>query len=188
VLLGTVMIQSDIYYIERCLNGHSDDFRYLVESYQPALLAHLVGQLGNKDHAEEVTQEAFVRAYFALEKLKKPDSFFSWLLGVAKRVVKEQQKSEERHRRREVIHLVSEQAPNPEFSEGYGLEKAIAELPDLYKEVILLRYYTSSSCSQVAEQLGMPLGTVTKTLSRAYGMLRKSMNQQKHQRNDEVQK
>ncbi|MFC1675590.1 RNA polymerase sigma factor [Planctomycetota bacterium] len=183
-----MMNQTDRYYIERSLNGHSDDFRHLVESYQPALLAHLVGQLGNKEHAEEIAQEAFVRAYFALEKLKKPDSFFSWLLGVAKRVVKEEQKSQERRRRREVVHSVSEFGPAPEFSKGYGLEKAIAELSGPYREVILLRYYSCSSCSEVAEKLGMPVGTVTKTLSRAYSMLRKSMNQQKHQRNDEVRK
>jgi RNA polymerase sigma-70 factor, ECF subfamily len=182
------MIQSDKFYIERCLNGHSDDFRCLVQRYQPALLAHLVGQLGSRDHAEEVTQEALVRAYFALEKLKKPDSFFSWLFGIAKQVVREQQKSDQRRRSREFIHSVSEQTPAPEFSKGYALEKAIARLPDSYRQVILLRYFTNLSCSQVAEQLDMPLGTVTKTLSRAYALLRKSMSRQEHQGDYEVQK
>ena len=44
-------------------------------------------------------------------------------------------------------------------------------------QVVLLRYYGGCSCSQVAEKLGMPLGTVTKNLSRAYAMLRKSLQQ-----------
>ncbi|MHC4708615.1 MAG: RNA polymerase sigma factor [Planctomycetota bacterium] len=45
-------------------------------------------------------------------------------------------------------------------------------------QVVLLRYYGNCSCSQVAQQLGMPLGTVTKTLSRAYAMLRESLQQE----------
>ena len=166
------MNQPDTYYIERCTNGHSDDFRYLVQRYKPLLLAHLVGKLGNRDSAEEVTQESFVRTYFSLEKLKKPNSFYSWLLGVANRVVKEQQKSEKRRQRREFVHTVSREMRDPEFSKGYAIEKAIADLPGSYRDVILLRYYGGCSCSQVADKLNIPLGTLTKTLSRAHGMLR----------------
>ena len=51
------MSDTDKYYIERCLDGHPDDFRYLVRRYQGVLLAHLVGKLGNRDSAEEVAQE-----------------------------------------------------------------------------------------------------------------------------------
>ncbi|HCO93484.1 MAG TPA: RNA polymerase subunit sigma, partial [Phycisphaerales bacterium] len=54
-----------------------------------------------------------------------------------------------------------------------------AELPEAYRKIILLRYYGEHSCNQIAEQLDMPLGTVTKTLSRAYAMLRESLQQQK---------
>ncbi|MHC4106265.1 MAG: sigma factor-like helix-turn-helix DNA-binding protein [Planctomycetota bacterium] len=42
-----------------------------------------------------------------------------------------------------------------------------------------MRYYGNHSCSQIAERFEMPLGTVTKTLSRAYVMLRESLQQQK---------
>lgn len=161
---------TDECYIERCLDGHPDDFRYLVRRYQAVLLAHLTGQLGNRDSAEEAAQETLVRAYFGLEKLKKRQSFFPWLLGIASRVAKEQQRSEQR--RRKIGEMVSEQAAEPGLSQDYGLERAIAALPESYRQVVLLRYYGNCSCSQVAEQLGMPLGTVTKTLSRAYAMLR----------------
>ena len=57
----------------------------------------------------------------------------------------------------------------------YDLEKAVAELAEPYRQVILLRYYGGMSCAEVAERLGMPLGTATKTLSRAYAMLRESL-------------
>ncbi|HUW19352.1 MAG TPA: RNA polymerase sigma factor [Sedimentisphaerales bacterium] len=164
---------SDGYYIERCLDGHPDDFRHLVRRYQAVLLAHLAGQLGSRDKAEEAAQEALVRAYFGLVKLKKRESFFSWLLGIANRVAKEQQRSEQR--RVQMAGVLSEEAPDPELSQDYGLEKAVAGLPPPYRQVVLLRYYGGCSCSEVAEQLGMPLGTVTKNLSRAYVMLRDSL-------------
>lgn len=180
------MPETDKYYIERCLDGHPDDFRYLVRRYQGVLLAHLAGKFGNKDSAEEAAQESLVRAYFNMGKLRKTESFFSWLLGIGDRVAKEQQRKEQIRRQREAIRSYSEEAGSPELSQDYGLEAAIAELPEAYRRVILLRYYGSYSCSQVAEQFDMPLGTVTKTLSRAYVMLRKSLEQQKKEEIYEV--
>jgi RNA polymerase sigma-70 factor (ECF subfamily) len=55
------------------------------------------------------------------------------------------------------------------------LEEAIAVLPESNRQVILLRYYEGLSCQEVATRLGMPLGTVTKTLSRAYALLRQEL-------------
>ncbi|MHC4537975.1 MAG: RNA polymerase sigma factor [Planctomycetota bacterium] len=172
------MSETDKYYIERCLDGHPDDFRYLVRRYQAVLLAHLAGKFGNKDSAEEVAQESLVRAYFNMNKLKRPSAFFSWLLGISDRVAKEHRRKEQIRRQREAIRSYSEEAESPELSQDYALEAAIAELPEKYRRVVLLRYYGGYSCSQIAEQFDIPLGTVTKTLSRAYAMLRESLKDQ----------
>ena len=174
------MSETDQYFIGRCLDGHPDDFRYLVRRYQAVLLAHLAGKLGDKNRAEEAAQESFVRAYFKMDKLKKPELFFSWLLGISDHVAKEHQRKEQLRRQREVVRSFSEEAPQPELSQDYALEAAIAELPEAYRKVILLRYYGSHSCNQIADRLDMPLGTVTKTLSRAYAMLRQSLQQREH--------
>lgn len=56
----------------------------------------------------------------------------------------------------------------------------MAGLPDSYREIILLRYYAGLSCGQVAERLALPLGTVTKKLSRSYTMLWKTLQRQEH--------
>jgi RNA polymerase sigma-70 factor (ECF subfamily) len=63
-------------------------------------------------------------------------------------------------------------AENPGSASEYPLEEVIALLPESYRQVILMRYYEGLSCQDVATRLGMPLGTVTKTLSRAYALLR----------------
>jgi len=171
------MTETDKYYVERCLDGHPDDFRHLVRRYQPVLLAHLAGKLGSRDRAEEAAQETLVRAYFKMDSLRKPESFFAWLLGIADLVAKEQQRKELIRRRRESIRESAEEAPQPELSQDYALEAAVAGLPEAYRIVILLRYYGGLSCSGIAGRLDMPLGTVTKTLSRAYALLRASLEQ-----------
>ena len=171
------MSENDKYYVERCLDGHPDDFRYLVRRYQAPLLANLAGKLGDRDRAEEAAQEALVRAYFNMGKLKKPDSFFSWLLGIADHVAKEHRRKEQIQRQRELVRSSLQESGGTELSQDYALEAAIAELPEDYRKVILLRYYGQHSCNQIAGQLDMPLGTVTKQLSRAYAMLRESLKQ-----------
>ncbi len=193
------MTETDTYYIERCLDGHPDDFRYIVRRYQAVLLAHLAGKLGSKDKAEEAAQESLVRAYFNMNKLQKPESFFSWLLGIADRVAKEHQRKDQIRRQSEAIRSFSQEAPaaarpkawtgsdpTSSGSQDYVLEAAVAELPESYRKVILLRYYGEHSCNQIAERLDMPLGTVTKTLSRAYAMLRKSLQQKEETQVSEV--
>ena len=176
-------METDGYYVERCLDGHPDDFRHLVRRYQPLLLAHLAGKLAGpggalrsvRDSAEEAAQETFVRAYFNMDKLKKPGSFLPWLLGIADNVAKTQQRKECIRRKRESVRAFCEEAPQAELSRDYALEAAIVALPEAYREVILLRYYGGLSCSGIAEQLDTPLGTVTKTLSRAYALLRQEL-------------
>ncbi len=179
------MTETDRYYVERCLDGHPDDFRHLVRRYQPVLLAHLAGKLGSRDRAEEAAQETLVRAYFKLDALRKPESFFAWLLGIADLVAKEQQRKELIRRRRESIRpdaqrrveASADEAPQPELSQDYALEAAVADLPEAYRTVILLRYYGGLSCQGIAGRLDMPLGTVTKMLSRAYAQLRQCLAQ-----------
>ena len=84
--------------------------------------------------------------------------------------------------------------PSPEVvqqaqSPDYDLERAIAALPEPYRQVILRRYYGDLSCAQVAEGLAVPLGTVTKRLSRAYAMLRVSLrNVHEARQSSEVQR
>jgi RNA polymerase sigma-70 factor (ECF subfamily) len=169
------MCRTDREYVECCLDGHPDVFRQLVVRYQGVLLSYLTGRLGDRDRAEEAAQETLVRAYFGLSKLKQAETFCSWLLGIATRVASQQQRVD--HRRREVARAWAERGPDPELSHDYGLERAVAGLPEPYRQVTLLRYYGGLSCAQVAEELEVPLGTVTKQLSRAYGLLRETLRQ-----------
>jgi RNA polymerase sigma factor (sigma-70 family) len=72
-----------------------------------------------------------------------------------------------------------QQARKKRIENDLRLEQAIAELPDSYREVILLRFYANQSCLAISEKLDIPVGTVTKTLSRAYAKLRVSLSDEK---------
>jgi RNA polymerase sigma-70 factor (ECF subfamily) len=179
------MAENDQYYIEQCLDGRPDEFRELVRRYQTALTVYLAGKLGNKTNAEEAAQETFVRAYFGLADLKKYQSFYSWLLGIANNVAKEQLRN--RTQFMDIECLPEQQSREQKNSDDFELQQAFALLPDSYREIILLRFYANQSCQQIAGNLNMPLGTVTKTLSRAYAQLRQLLEKQK-MKDSEVQR
>lgn len=165
---------SDCECVERCCDGHPEDFTLLVDRYQKPLFAYLARRLGDLSEVEEAAQESFVRAFVALKKLRRPALFHSWLIGIASRVLKEQFRSAERRERDRAASGMLLEA-DPESRPDYPLEEAVAALPETYRQVILLRYYEGLSCLEVATRLGLPLGTVTKTLSRAYSLLRQQL-------------
>lgn len=170
--------ETDRYYVERCLDGHREDFRHLVLRYQKPLLAGIRCRHARRDEAEDAAQEAFVRAFSGLATLKKPDSFFSWLLGIAYRVLLE--RADRERRERVALEEMAADAPSALAREqawpgDAALEGALAALPEPFREVVLLRYYGGCSCSEVAARLGIPIGTVTKRLSRAYEEMRRTL-------------
>jgi RNA polymerase sigma-70 factor (ECF subfamily) len=170
------MWESDEQCIAQCLNGQPDEFRQLVTRYDKPILVFLLGRMHDRDAAEEVAQEAFVRAYFRLGTLKKGSAFLPWLTSIARRVMLET------FRRGRRAHQLDEASPpsvdrdNQRAEADDELIQAVARLPDIYREVTVLRYFGGLSCKEVATQLGIPLGTVTKRLSRAYGLLRESLS------------
>jgi RNA polymerase sigma-70 factor (ECF subfamily) len=129
--------------------------------------------LGHSDQVAEAAQEAFVRAYFALGDLRRPEAFLSWLLGIADRVAKEIHRAAKRYRTVDWHETErAEAAVKRETDAEAETAEAVASLPDTYREVIVLRYYGGYSCAEIGRDLGVPLGTVTKRLSRAYALLR----------------
>jgi RNA polymerase sigma factor (sigma-70 family) len=67
-----------------------------------------------------------------------------------------------------------------------ALTDAVAKLPDVYREIIMLRFYGGQSCAEISHNLGVPLGTVTKRLSRAYSLLRERLRPNASSHENEV--
>ncbi len=156
--------------IQRCLDGHPHDYRLLVDRYAPSLRSQLLRDHPDHHLVEDTLQESLVRAYFNLPRLRKQEAFPAWLLGIARRVLKEQRRA--RRPRVEAPALIPAE---PARAADPALEAAIAALPEPYRELILLRFYAGLTCPAIAQRLEVPLGTITKQLSRAYSLLREAM-------------
>ncbi len=123
------------------------------------------GVLRNSADAEEVAQEAFLKAYRNFAKLRDRDRFRAWLVRITWRLALDRSRSAKRRQAREVAwsveqpHTSVEQlAASNEFAEQ--LEKAVAELPEKLRIVVLLASIEGHSLEDVANLLGLPVGTV----------------------------
>ena len=173
---------NDEEYVRLCLGGRPEMFRHLVVRYESALIKHLTGRLRDPNEAAEAAQESIVRSYFALSRLKKAGSFFPWLLGIADRVAREVRRA---HRRRPTLldldsgsALAQSDLSGHDTQSGPELSQALADLPEAYRQVILMRFYGGQSCAEISRNLGVSVGTVTSRLSRAYVLLRTALRTQ----------
>lgn len=172
------MSQTDSDYVRLCLDGHPEMFRQLVVRYEAPLIRHLLGRLGNLNEAAEAAQEAMVRAYFALPKLRKTECFSSWLLGIGNRVAKEMAHASHRYANALAMKSMFEKSEPDTGSDKLRdaeLSRAVADLPNTYRDVIVLRFYGGQSCAEISANLGVSVGTITSRLSRAYSLLRATL-------------
>ncbi len=147
-------------------------------------MSFLISRLGDEEAAAEVAQESFVRAYFRLGTLRNGDAVIPWLKGIAQRVMLETLR--QRARTTSLSEAIDPTARTtaPMFEGDVNVAAAVAGLPEVYRDVTMLRYFGGLSCAEVSQQLGVPLGTVTKRLSRAYALLRESLSRPDEQRRE----
>jgi RNA polymerase sigma-70 factor (ECF subfamily) len=145
-----------------------------VRRYERVVVAHLRGRLRDTATLEDAAQETFVRAYQNLGELRSPDRFFSWLIGIADRVARES--GRRAWRQHQLLDAYAAEprplAPSPRDTD-VQVEGAVASLSKPLQQVVVLRFYGSRSCAEIAELLHVPVSTVTKRLSRAYDQLRR---------------
>jgi RNA polymerase sigma-70 factor (ECF subfamily) len=125
--------------------------------------------------AEELTQDAFVRAWEALPAFRGDSAFATWLHGIAVRVFLEQSRTERRRTERIEtaddleVYLVAARRAMPETS--LSLEKAIAGLPDGARVPLVLYAVEGYKYEEIARLLGLALGTVKAQIHRARRLL-----------------
>lgn len=159
----TVKTESQI--VEAARNGDVDSFGELYERYYAAMVWLAYSVLADHNLAEDAAQEAFAFACHELVHLKQPEKFASWLSAICRNVASRMT----RRRRKEV--LTNDPPAVFEQTTDDGLEgvvkEAIASLPNLYRELLILHYYNSMSYEQIGLVLGIPRQTVKGRLYRA---------------------
>lgn len=171
-----------------CLAGDERAYRRLLERYQRPVYSLALRMLRQAEDAEDVTQETFVRVFRALDRYDPNRPFSTWLFTIAARLCVDTI----RRRRMKMMSLVRTEAgsdeertidledpgPRPEDEaerrEGEArVQSLIDELPPHYRIVVVLRHQQDLSYEEIAEALGLPLGTVKARIHRARALLKR---------------
>jgi len=178
----------DLKIIESCLLGNTQIFSRLIDNYK-SMVYNLAYRMSNNPHeAEDISQEAFMRAYQSLAHFNPSYKFYTWLYQITFNIIRDKFKKKE-------INYVSLDAPvetddsefypqppdythNPEQiidqqEKTQAIQKAILSLPLKYREVIVLRHLQDLSYIEISNILKLPRGTVKVHLYRAREQLKK---------------
>ena len=173
---------------ERLAARDQGALRELVELVGPWLLGLAQGMLGDPDEAEDVVLETFRIAW---EKVPPPDAhppgLVPWLLHIARNRAIDRIRSRARQRslrerwgdgqERSVPAVEPAEAALPGWHVHTMVHRALAELPEDQRQAVELAYFEGRTQSEVADALGIPLGTVKTRLRLAFGRLRVSLGQ-----------
>ncbi len=182
--------QSDAAAVERTLAGDRDAFRVLVERHSHNVFRLAYRMTGNRQDAEEVVQEAFLRAYQKLGQFAARANFGTWVYRIAANYAIDrmrQRKKEEARKVEPAVHeqgtendpvtLVPDAAPTPErLAHNIELRKhmeiALAALSHSERTAFVMRHWEGCAIEEIAEVLKSSSGAAKNTVFRAVQKLR----------------
>jgi len=140
------------------------------------MVSQFVSQwVDNRDEAEDLTQEVLMRAAEQIHKLRNPDSFERWLLGIAKNCCKMWLRSKALKGRKGFVSLQGYFGTDPpedlfywhRWEKRQVIESWLSTLPSRWAEALRLRFLDGYSEREIAQQLGVPITTVVNDIHRA---------------------
>ncbi|MEO1236537.1 MAG: RNA polymerase sigma factor [Planctomycetota bacterium] len=168
--------------------GRLEAFEALVRRYRPELLHFLIRFAGNRAAGEDLFQETFLQVHISADTFDVSKRFKPWLFTIGANKARDHLRRNKRQRAVPLSALVDKQQqdgpsfidfmeadlPLPEDrvldGETAGLvQDVVSSLPDHLREVLLLAYFNQFAYKEIAEMLGIPLGTVKSRLHSAVG-------------------
>jgi RNA polymerase sigma factor (sigma-70 family) len=179
------MIQDDAEFVKRVLAGDKAAFGRLVDRYRPEAQGLARRMLGDSFEAEDVTQEALVQAFLGLGRLRTPNRFGPWLLGIVVNLSKMRLRANRDWHPADEWHggrvpenfTVADLQPSPEaIYEARELQEivlaAIRNLPNDQQQAVRMHYVDGLSLWDIGRLAGVPVGAVKFRLHRARARLR----------------
>ena len=172
--------------IVKAKQGDSRAYESLVKKYQKSIYFLCHRMTGAHQSADDLSQETFVKAFFALAKFKEELSFFAWIRRIAVNSTLNYLKIRKREQ------PLAEDIPGPAGNPGLHTTKpekrlelkrmeqtfheALHSLPSDQRVIFILRVYEEQSYQEIADTLNIPHGTVMSRLSRARQKLKYAMS------------
>lgn len=176
--------------IKKVKKGDQAAYSDVVDFFQNKIFQHCYRMLGNMHEAEDIAQEAFIRAYVNIDTFDERRKFSTWLYRIATNLTIDRirKRKPDYYLDAEVkgtdgLNMYSQMStkdPSPsEEVESIELQRyihnEISQLPPKYRSIITLRYLEEFSLQEISEILDIPLGTVKTRLHRGREALRKRL-------------
>ncbi|MFZ0544265.1 MAG: RNA polymerase sigma factor [Candidatus Promineifilaceae bacterium] len=173
--------QAEAEWIGRAQNGDERAWEMLIGRHQTAAFRLAYLMVRDPADAEDVTQEAFVRAFLSLDRFERGRPFRPWLMAITANLARNRRRSLGRYLNN--LRRLIEREPEPVQLHHYGedlqarrqaqlLWQAVQQLNQKGQEVVYLRYFLEMSEAETAETLDIAPGTVKSRLHRALKQLR----------------
>jgi RNA polymerase sigma-70 factor (ECF subfamily) len=169
--------------LDLCRKGNRNAFDELMRRYEKKVYNFAYRLCGNYDEANDIASESFVRVYNAISNFRGDSAFITWLFRIVNNVYLDEKKRKRNHPTQsleEYIQLeessvniqVEDMSPTPSQlaerkMESELIQSAINKLPDYQRLMIILYHFEERSYEEIAEIMGLPLGTVKSRLNRA---------------------
>ncbi len=172
---------TDAELVSRTLAGDRDAFNQIVSRYQILICSLAYSRIGQLGQSEDVAQETFITAWKHLRLLRQPEKLRAWLCGIVRNRARKCLRNEGREPVRDAepldtmedlaapVALPSEQAISKE--EEAIMWRALAQIPELYREPLILFYREHQSIEHVAAELDLTEDAVKQRLSRGRKLL-----------------
>ncbi len=178
-------------WIEQAAAGDASAFEQLVLRYQNQVYNLALRMVNNESDAQDLAQEAFIRAWRALNSFQHTAQFSTWLYRLTSNVCIDFLRSQKRHRVISLTVLQDDERQQWDMPDGQPLPEsqaiareeqrilleAMAALEPEYRQILTLRILNDCSYQQIAQILGIREGTVKSRQSRAREQLRKKLSQ-----------
>ncbi len=172
--------------IRRVRSGDQEAFAELVTTYRERIHRLVYGLLRDRDEAEDVTQEVFIKAYYRISSYKGQSAFYTWLYRVAVNAATDWRKKWWKRKGLSLSEsptgpegLADERARPERLAHGrelgQRLDEALGKLPEKYRTILVLREFEGLSYDEIARVLELPKGTVESRLFRARERLKTLM-------------
>lgn len=170
--------------IRRIHAGESEAFELLVVKYQEKVFRLIRRLVGNRDQVEDLAQEVFIRAYRSLGSFKGESSFYTWLYKIALNTCRNYYRSQGRRPEgsmvegESVLESIQAEGNSPEreaFRSEFwdAVKDSLHSLPSEQREAIVLCDLEGLSYEEMAEVIGIPVGTVRSRVFRGRRSLQK---------------
>jgi RNA polymerase sigma-70 factor (ECF subfamily) len=166
--------------VEATQNGDKEAFGKLIRMHQKRLFRFIYSLVRSFDKAEDIVQEAFVKAYTAIMTFNTEYAFYPWLSTIARNLAfnligrDEKASSLDRMTEEGYDPASTELGPMDQLLDGESQRryaKAVGALPDKYRVVFVLRQFEQMDYAAIASYLKIPPGTVDSRLHRARQLL-----------------